>query len=144
VADLAARWPSVLVHPAPDLPDYAIVHIHTAAGSITWHVHPDDLPLFEHVRRAGPAHPLAHWDGHTRAQGYARLHALHTTLPDAPPPITGTRTVYRDGTGDLWITSDTDPRRIRSLTPTYAPPRYETPAGVLHATGALTALGTAR
>ncbi|MFI1386658.1 hypothetical protein [Embleya sp. NPDC020886] len=144
VAELAARWPAVLVNPAPDLPAYAIVHIHTAAGSITRHIHRDDLDLLAHVRRVGPGHPLAQWDGHTSAEGYARLRALRTAPSDAPRPIIGARTVWRDGRGDLWITSDTAPDRIRSLTPEHAPPRYGTPAGVAHDTGSLVALGGAR
>ncbi|MFI1585626.1 hypothetical protein [Embleya sp. NPDC020630] len=144
VADLAARWPSVLVHPAPDLPAYALLHIHTAAGPITRHIHHDDLDLVAHVRRVGPDDPRAAWDGHTTAEGYNRLRALRPDLWNAPPRVVGARVVYRDGHGDLWITSPTDPDRIHALTPEYAPTRWTTPAGILHATGTLTALGGAR
>ncbi|MFE3206307.1 hypothetical protein [Embleya sp. NPDC059237] len=144
IADLAARWPSVLVTSAPDLPEYAIVHIHPPTGPMSWHIHPDDVPLFDHVRRVGADHPRAQWDGHSTGEKYDRLRALRPAPSTAPRPVPGARTLYRDGRGDAWITSATDSARIRALTPESAPPRYATPAAIEHETGMLLAVCTAR
>jgi len=57
VADLAARWPAVLVLHAPDLPAFAILHVHAVTGPMTWHIHHDHLPLLDHVRRVPATHP---------------------------------------------------------------------------------------
>ncbi|GCD99758.1 hypothetical protein [Embleya hyalina] len=144
VADLAARWPAVLVEHAPDLPEYAIVHVHGATGPMTWHVNRAHLDLFPHVRRVRADHPLAQWDGCATDEKYTRLQKLRAARDTAPRPVVGARTVWRDGRGDLWITSTDDPDRIHALTPEYAPNRWSTPAGFLTATGTLTALGAAR
>ncbi|MYW06047.1 hypothetical protein [Streptomyces sp. SID3343] len=58
-----------------------------------------------------------------------------TAASPVPRPVVGTRTLYIDGRGHLWITSDTGADRIRALTPENAPPRWDTPAGVEHTTG---------
>ncbi|MFJ8746661.1 hypothetical protein ACIRL2_45900 [Embleya sp. NPDC127516] len=144
VADLAARWRSVLVERAPDLPQFAIVYIHTVAGQMSWHINPTHLDLFGHVRVVDADHPLAQWDGHTTTQKYARLRALRSTLPSAPPAVVGERVSYRDGRGHTWITTDNDHGRLRSRTPDHAPDRHDTLTAVLAATGTLVALGNAQ
>ncbi|MFI6588352.1 hypothetical protein [Embleya sp. NPDC050493] len=138
VADMAARWPAVLVL---DPPDEATVHVDTPAGTMHWPIETADLDLMAHVRRGRPDHPLTQTTG---LGMWNRVWALRSDRSAVPRPVVGARTLYRDGRGDVWITSATDPDRIRALTPEHAPPRHDTPAGVLHATGSLTALGSAR
>jgi hypothetical protein len=69
VAYLAAVHPSALGID-PDEPDRPVVYIETDAGQLSWHLAPDDLPLFAHVPRSAPG---GLWDGHTTEQKYARL-----------------------------------------------------------------------
>lgn len=71
VAYLAAVYPSALGID-PDEPDWPVVYIETDAGQLSWHLAPDDLPLFAHVPRSASAA----WDGHTTEQKYARLDNL--------------------------------------------------------------------
>jgi hypothetical protein len=74
VAHLAAVYPSVMgIDPAE--PDWPVVYIETTAGQLSWHIAPDDLPLFAHVEWS----VSAVWDGHTTQQKYARLDVLTRT-----------------------------------------------------------------
>ncbi len=75
VAYLAAVHPSVLGID-PDEPDWPVVYVSTEAGQLSWHLAPDDLPLFAHVARSASAA----WDGHTTEQKYARLDDLTRTV----------------------------------------------------------------
>lgn len=75
VAHLAAVYPSVLgIDPAE--PDWPVVYVETEAGQLSWHIAPDDVPLFAHVERS----TSAVWDGHTTGAKYARLDNLTRTL----------------------------------------------------------------
>jgi hypothetical protein len=75
VAHLAAIYPSVIgMDPAE--PDWPVVFIETGAGQLSWHIAPDDVPLFVHVSR----NESAVWDGHTTEQKYARLDNLTRTI----------------------------------------------------------------
>lgn len=75
VAHLAAVYPSV-IGTDPSEPDWPVVFIDTDAGQLSWHIAPDDVPLFAHVRRD----EAAAWDGHTTEQKYARLDNLTRTV----------------------------------------------------------------
>jgi hypothetical protein len=48
-------------------PAYPVIGIDSFAGQMSWHVHPDDMDLFDHVTEAGT------WDGHTTEEKYDRL-----------------------------------------------------------------------
>lgn len=49
-----------------------VCFIDLPAGQATWHIHDEELPLFDHLpRRTGRV-----WDGHTNAEKYARLAEL--------------------------------------------------------------------
>jgi hypothetical protein len=75
VAHLAAVYPSVIgVDPAE--PDWPVVFVNTTAGQLSWHIAPDDVPLFAHV----PREQSVTWDGHTTEQKYARLDNLTRTV----------------------------------------------------------------
>lgn len=73
VAHLAAVYPSVLVPGAdPEEPDWPVLFVDLPSGQVSWHIAPDDLDLFGHVRLGSAA-----WDGHSTQEKYARLDA-HT------------------------------------------------------------------
>ena len=72
VAHLAAVYPSRIGYTDPSEPEWAVVSISLPTGQVTWHVAPDDMDLFTHVRSGVEA-----WDGHTTDEKYARLDA-HT------------------------------------------------------------------
>lgn len=74
VAHLAALYPSHIGHTDPAEPDWAVVVIEAPGGQLSWHVSPDDMDLFGHVKPTGPdSRP---WDGHSTDEKYARLDRL--------------------------------------------------------------------
>lgn len=68
VAHLAALYRSTIGYTDPAEPDWAVVIIDLPTGQASWHVSPDDMSLFDHVRRADVA-----WDGHSTEEKYQRL-----------------------------------------------------------------------
>lgn len=87
IAYLAAIHPSVLV-PAPDAPGYSLVYITLpeGAGQISYHIHPNDLYLFDRTARFEEWK----WDGHTTAEKYRRLrHATETAHTWVAGPVGG-------------------------------------------------------
>lgn len=89
VAHLAAGYPSVLVYGAdPDEPDWPVVFVILPTGQVSWHVAPDDIPLFEHVDVEHAVMATApKWDGHSTDEKYQRL-ADHAALLANPPRVT--------------------------------------------------------
>jgi hypothetical protein len=75
VAALARLYPAHLMDHPPDPnwdPEWLnIVCIDAPCGQMTWHIHVNELPLFEGL----PKWPN-HWDGHTTDEKYARLAKL--------------------------------------------------------------------
>jgi hypothetical protein len=70
LALLAAIYPSHM-QPDPSEPDWPVLYLALSTGQATWHIAPDDLALFGHVRR-----DLREvWDGHTTAEKYERVAA---------------------------------------------------------------------
>lgn len=49
VAVLAAHNPAMWSYADPTRPSTAFIHVFTAVGQLSWPVHQDDMPLFEHV-----------------------------------------------------------------------------------------------
>lgn len=76
VAVLAARYPARLADNDEAEPELAVLYLHTPAGQITWHVHPDDLDLFAHVPWADGLDVLTMFDGHDKPEALARLQRL--------------------------------------------------------------------
>ncbi|MER8197079.1 hypothetical protein ABTY00_24315 [Streptomyces microflavus] len=74
VAHLAAVYPAA-IGTDPNEPDWPVLFIETDAGQLSWHIAPDDVPLFAHVPRSDSSV----WDGHTTEQKYARLDNLTRT-----------------------------------------------------------------
>lgn len=79
VALLAALYPSHIGYTDPDEPDWPVVIIETPNGQMSWHIAPDDVDLFTHVRPTDRA--CRGWDGHTTEEKYDRIRLL-TRLED--------------------------------------------------------------
>ncbi|GAA2639819.1 hypothetical protein [Streptomyces axinellae] len=79
LAWLATDLPAVLV-PAIDMdePDWHLLYLDTPAGHLSWHIHPRDVELFDHVEHVDADDPRARWDGHTTAEKYERIRSLLT------------------------------------------------------------------
>lgn len=73
VSFVSRCYPSYLA-PAPDAePGFNwIVFVETPEGQMSWHLHDDELELFNHC----PRWQSAAWDGHTTDVKYERLLAL--------------------------------------------------------------------
>lgn len=69
VAHLAALYPSCIGFSDPNEPEWAVVTISLPTGQVTWHVAPNDMDLFGHVRKD----LAAAWDGHSTEEKYERL-----------------------------------------------------------------------
>lgn len=74
VAHLAAHYPSRIGFTDVSEPEWSVVTIDTPEGQMTWHIGPDDVGLFNHVRRTKPTDEP--WDGHTTEEKYERLARL--------------------------------------------------------------------
>lgn len=73
IAFLSAQFPSFLSNNDPAEPEYTVIYIHTPDGQLSWHIHPNDLDLFEHVAWAEPDDDRVIFDGHTTPEKYVRL-----------------------------------------------------------------------
>lgn len=80
VALLAALYPSHIGYNDPNEPEWAVVTIEVATGQLTWHVAPDDMPLFSHVQRT--TRICRGWDGHTTEEKYERIRGLIAEIED--------------------------------------------------------------
>ena len=73
IAALSKLFPASL-ETDPDEPLWPVCIIHLPAGQASWHISPDDMDLFSHLR----AYPGRIYDGHSTKQKYARLKALRS------------------------------------------------------------------
>lgn len=69
VAHLAALYRSTIGYDDPNEPDWAVLMIELPTGQASWHISPDDMDLFDHVRRGG----AVMYDGHSTEEKYQRL-----------------------------------------------------------------------
>ena len=77
VAVLAARYTARLARNDEHEPELVVLYVHTPAGQVTWHVHPDDLDLFGHVPWAdGDTSVFTVFDGHDKPEALERLRRL--------------------------------------------------------------------
>ncbi len=74
VAVLAALYPAVYSYNDPKQPDWLVVYIQSSKGQLSWHISPEDLDLFKHIKEVPPEEVI--WDGHTTEEKYARISAL--------------------------------------------------------------------
>lgn len=74
VAHLAALYESNMVFGAdPAEPDWPVVYVYLPTGQASWHISPEDVDLFDHVRRV-PTN-AGQWDGHDTTEKYRRVDA---------------------------------------------------------------------
>lgn len=90
LAWLATLVPSVIT-PAADVYEdgWRLLFLHTPQGQLSWHIHPRDVPLFDHVQQVPDGDPRGQWDGHTTEEKYGRIRALI----DCPACLAGTEHV---------------------------------------------------
>lgn len=79
VALLAALWPSTLSS-GQDEDEWSVVHIDGPVGQMGWHIAPEYLDLFEHVRRG-----MNHWDGHGTPEKFRRIRETTALLTTEAP-----------------------------------------------------------
>ncbi|MBN9748623.1 hypothetical protein DMP23_47440 [Amycolatopsis sp. A1MSW2902] len=85
---------AVIAYNDPDEPRLPVLYADTEAGQVSWHINPDDLPLFAAVPVVAPGDPRARWDGHDKQTALTRLRTLATGQsrgPDAAPGQVGRR-----------------------------------------------------
>lgn len=69
VAHLTTIYPSTIGYTDPSEPEWAVVVVNGPHGQMSWHVSPDDMDLFGHVKRDD----TVVWDGHSDEEKYRRL-----------------------------------------------------------------------
>lgn len=74
VALLATAYPSHIGHNDPAEPEWAVITVEGPTGQMSWHVSPEDMDLFRHVRPTTAAD--APWDGHSTDEKYDRLRRI--------------------------------------------------------------------
>jgi len=79
VAFLTTLYPSVGSYNDPEEPDFCVVYVESPVGQLRWHIHPDDMDLFEGLRIV----EHHQWDGHTTDEKYQKLKNF-TQLRQAP------------------------------------------------------------
>ena len=80
IAVFASHYPARLAYNDEFEPEMAVLYVHTSAGQVTWHLHPDDLDLFGHVPWADTDTSLfTVFDGHDKDEALARLRQLAAT-----------------------------------------------------------------
>ncbi len=94
LALLAALLPGSVTAPAEDLdePGWQILYLYIGGHQASWHIHPRDTDLFEHVEHVNPGHPRAAWDGHSTEEKYERIRH-HTAALSRNTIETGAETV---------------------------------------------------
>ena len=88
VAFLTTLYPSGGSYNDPEEPEYCVVYVETPVGQMSWHIHPDDMDLFE-----GLCIMENHaWDGHTtmdkyrKLQNFTRLRRMPVLAAQSPMP----------------------------------------------------------
>lgn len=69
---------AAVLAPAPDVeePGWSLLFLDVAGRQLSWHIHPRDAALFDHVPPVPADDPRAQWDGHTTTQKYQRIQSL--------------------------------------------------------------------
>lgn len=73
---LAALHPSsTVITASPDVDEdgWQLLYLVAGGWQMSWHIHPDDAPLFRHVTVVDVTDPRAQWDGHGTEQKYERM-----------------------------------------------------------------------
>lgn len=72
VSFLTTIFPSVGIYDNADEPEYMLVYVETPVGQMSWHIHPDDIDLFEGLYLVSQYT----WDGHSTREKYDKLQEL--------------------------------------------------------------------
>ncbi|MFE4527132.1 hypothetical protein ACFRMO_08030 [Streptomyces anulatus] len=77
LAVVVALFGGVLSYTDPLTPGWPVLYVESPAGQLSWHIHPDDVWLFDQV----PVVDDYPWDRHSTATKYRRVRALVHDLP---------------------------------------------------------------
>ncbi|MFG2277553.1 hypothetical protein ACGFNQ_02545 [Streptomyces asoensis] len=101
LAWLAALHPATtVITQSPDVDEdgWQLLYLVAGGWQMSWHIHPRDAHLFQHVTVVDVTDPRAQWDGHgtvqkyERMRGHVRLLALDSLGADGQPtPVTEVR-----------------------------------------------------
>lgn len=81
LALLSLHYSAYLAHSDQANPNWPVLTLDTPHGQLTWHISPDDVGLFGHVRRAGDAEAALAYDGHSTEEKHARIRARVESFP---------------------------------------------------------------
>ncbi|MFB7776887.1 hypothetical protein [Streptomyces bauhiniae] len=75
LAWLAALHPTTVITQSPDVdePGWQLLYLTAGGWQMSWHIHPRDADLFEHVTVVDVTNPRAQWDGHGTVEKYERI-----------------------------------------------------------------------
>ncbi|MEU9921911.1 hypothetical protein AB0H51_11540 [Streptomyces griseoluteus] len=75
LAWLAALHPTTVITQSPDVddPDWQLLYLYAGGWQMSWHIHPRDADLFQHVTVVDVTDPRAQWDGHGTVEKYTRI-----------------------------------------------------------------------
>ncbi|MEV6309958.1 hypothetical protein AB0M10_15335 [Streptomyces sp. NPDC051840] len=59
--------------------DWPVLYIETPKGQCSWHIHPDDVDLFQALKV--PVVEGYPWDGHGTEEKHLRIEALNSQIP---------------------------------------------------------------
>lgn len=78
---------AVIAYNDPNEPRLPVLYADTDAGQVSWHINPEDLPLFAAVPVVDPGDSRARWDGHDKQTALTRLRTLATGRSRSPEPV---------------------------------------------------------
>lgn len=84
------RPATTVIAPAPDIDEPAdmtgwqMLYLVVGGQQMTWHIHPRDAHLFDHVEHVGVDDARAVWDGHSTDQKYERMRSHIRSLAHTP------------------------------------------------------------
>lgn len=82
LALLALNYYSYLAYSDISNPEWPVLTMETPQGQLSWHVTPDQLDLFRHVKWVNNEGAAAAYDGHSSADRHARIRArVESFLP---------------------------------------------------------------
>lgn len=90
VAYLAAAYDSCFIRDENE-PDWPVVLISLPTGQVSWHISPEDVKLFPHVK----FDDSAKWDGHSTEEKYRRLNEFTQRIANAKR-LNETENLYND------------------------------------------------
>lgn len=81
LALLALHYSGHIAFSDPSTPTWPVLTLETPHGQMSWHIHPDQLELFGHVRRADDRLAAAAYDGHSTETKHDRIRSRVESFP---------------------------------------------------------------